>query len=315
MVDIERGKKILLGEKMTLDEWLHLMAIPSESRDVQLLPDNCFPTVAHRDEYIANIHNRDPEEIKSLIRAFLMSSGSLGGDYERIKHFIKKDCDAALKIEQVKRCFREEPIWEGITWILDLLHRPRMAIDVILAFLVTHFWWLPNGRINGLNHAMNLIRAAYLDPVHPRNELLSISPRNFELVIGLLFKRMGYDVIITASIRDGGYDVRLNRNSIAKSESSIVECKRYTKNVGVKEVRSLMGVVTRESATRGLLVTTSAFTRGARSEAKETNRIELIDYNALCGLFNENFGPNWLLKIDSIVSQAQRQYERESQSL
>lgn len=310
MVDVEREKEIVMGKDMTLDEWLSLMSVPVESREVNLLPDHCFPTTAHMDEYLANIQNRDPEEIKSLIRSFLMSSGSLGGDYERIKYFLNKDCDATLKIEQVKRCFREEPIWEGITWILDLLHRPRMAIDVIHAYLVTHFWWLPDGRISGLTHAMNLIRAAYIDPIHPRDELLSISPRNFELLIGLLFKHMGYGVIITQSSRNGGYDVRLKNNSTAKSELSIVECKRYTDNVGVKEVRALMGVVSRERATRGLLVTISSFTRGARSEAKETNRIELIDYKALCGLFNEHFGPDWLLKIDSIVSRAQRQYER-----
>jgi restriction system protein len=94
-----------------------------------------------------------------------------------------------------------------------------------------------------------------------------------------------------------------------KAEISIVECKRYTDNVGVKELRALMGVVSRERATRGLLVTTSSFTRSVRSEAKETNQIELIDYEALCGLLNEHFGTDWLLNIDSIVSRAQRQYE------
>lgn len=310
MADLEPEKEIVMGKDMTLDEWLSLMSVPIESRKVDLLPDYCFPSTAHKDEYLANIQNRDPEEVKSLIRSFLMSSGSLGGDYDRIKYFINQDCDAAVKIEQIRRCFRKEPIWEGITWILDLLHRPRMAIDVIQAYLVTHFWWLPDGRINGLLHAMNLIRAAYIDPLHPRDELLSISPRNFELLIGLLFKQMGYDVIITQPRNDGGYDVRLKKDSTGKSEISIVECKRYTDNVGVKELRAFMGVVSRERATRGLLITTSSFTRSARSEAKETNRIELIDYEALCGLFNEHFGPDWLLKIDSIVSRAQRQYER-----
>jgi restriction system protein len=236
-------KEIVMGKDLTLDEWLRLMMVPKESRKVYLLPYYSFPSTAHMEEYLATIQSRDPEEVKSLIRSFLMPTGTLGGDYDRIKYFIEKDFDAALKIEQVRRGLREEPIWEGITWVLDLLHRPRMAIDVIQAYIVTHFWWLPDGRFDGLLHAMRLIRAAYIDPIHPRDELLAISPRNFELFIGLLFKHMGYGVSITQSSKDGGFDIRLQKDSTGKSELSIVECKRHTNNVGVKEVRALMSTV------------------------------------------------------------------------
>jgi restriction system protein len=285
------------------------MATPVESRDVQLFPDFCFPSEEHRDGYIALIVERDPKEVVLLIRAFLMPTCILGGDVDRITGFLRDDRDKALEIEQVRRFLREDLPWEGITWVLDLLHRPRMAIDVIHAYLAAHFWWLPDGRISGLFDAMNLIRAAYLAPVHPRDELLIISPRDFELVIALLFSRRDFEVQVTQQSRDGGYDVRLCNKSAACAESSVVECKRYTENVGVKEVRALLGVVEREAATRGLLVTTAGFTRAARSEALRTHRIELIDYDALCVLFNENFGPNWLTTIDSIISEAQRQFD------
>lgn len=304
-----RDKPILLGRELTLDQWLGLMATPVDSRDVQLFPDFCFPSSEHRDEYLAHIADRDPKEITSLLRAFVVPTGSFGGDFERIERYLTDNCHAALETEQVKRTLRGEPTWEGVTWVIDLLHRPRLAINVIHAYLAAHFWWLPDGRITGLNDAMILIRCAYLEPLHPRDELLAITPRDFELLIGLLFHRRHFAVAVTQPSRDGGFDVRLRIDSTANAESSVVECKRYTKNVGVKEVRSILGVVERERATRGLLVTTASFTRAAKSEASQTNRIELIDYDALCVLFNEHFGPDWLTKIDSIVSDAQRQFD------
>lgn len=307
-MNIEKDKSIIFGKDLTLDEWLHLISIPKENSEFHVFPDFCFPTDELKDEYISQIKDRDPEEVRSLIRAFLIPSGVLGSDFDRISSFLDQNVEEALKIEQVRRMIRDEPIWEGITWVLDLLHRPRMAIEVIRSYLAAHFWWLPDGRATGFFHAMNLIRAAYLEPIHPRDELLLITPRDFELVVGLLFENRKYDVKITKSVHDGGYDVRLSRDTPAQAELSVVECKRYTKNVGVKEVRSLLGVVERENATRGLLITTSSFTRPANSEARLTNRIELIDYDSLCSLFNESFGPNWLAEIDGIVSQAQRQF-------
>jgi restriction system protein len=302
-------KPLVKGKELTLTEWLELMAIPADARDVVLFPDFCFPSDKHADDYVSAIRSRDPEEVISLIRAFLVPTGSLGGDTKRIKYFLVTDPGKAIKIEQVRRTLRGEPPWEGITWILDLLHRPRMAIDVVRAYLAAHFWWLPDGRINGLTHAMLLIRAAFVEPIHPRDELLAISPRDFELLAALLFEHRSYEVNVTRRSQDGGYDIRLINRSTTQAESSVVECKRYTNRVGVKEVRSLLGVVEREHATRGLLVTTADFTRGAVYEASQTTRIELIDYNALCMLFNESFGPDWLMQIDALCTRAQRRFD------
>ncbi len=297
---------------LALEEWVTLMVLPASSRPVRLFPDHCFPSDRHRDDYLNKVREREPSEVRTLIRNFLMPSCTLGGDIDRIGRFLKEDRDAALEIEQVQRALRGELPWEGITWVLDLLHRPRMAIDVIDGYLAAHFWWMPDWRIDGLFDAMRLIRTAYLHPIHPRDELLAIASRDFELVIGLLFERRGFEVKVTQKTRDGGYDVRLNREAAGSAESSVVECKRYRKTVGVKEVRALLGVVERDGATRGLLVTTGSFTHTARTEASQSNRIELVDYDALCVLFNENFGPDWPREIDVIVSNAQRVLERKS---
>lgn len=303
-------KPFVEARELSLDDWLKAVVIPDKLRDIHLYPDFCFPSEAHRDEYMASIITRDHEEIISLLRVFLLPTlRVLGNDIDRIGYFLKNEPDKALKVEQVRRFIRGEPAWEGISWVIDLLHRPRLAINVIFAYLAAHFWWMPDWRINGLYDAMTVIRAAFLDPIHPKDELLLIAPRDFELLVALMFHRRDFNVIITQRSRDGGYDLKLNRIHSGAAESSVVECKRYTSNVGVKDLRALLGVVERDGATRGLLVTTADFTQAAKSEASQTNRIELIDYNKLSVLFNEDFGPDWLYRIECIISEARRKFE------
>jgi len=305
------GKPIVEARDLSLDAWLRIVLSPSDSREVCLYPDYCFPSDYHRDAYLADIATRDRREVKALIRAFLIPTGSLGCDSDQIAVAIRRDSTAALDVEHIRRALRGETPWEGITWVLDLLHRPRMAIQVIHAYLAAHFWWMPDWRMSGLFDAMRLIRAAYLDPVHPRDEILSMAPRDFEFVVALLFQRMQFQVTLTRQAADGGFDLRLRRCEAANVESSVVECKRYTDNVPVQEVRALLGVVERDGLTRGLLVTTGGFTRTARMEASRTNRIELVDFAGLCGLLNEHFGRDWLTEIDRIISTARREFENE----
>lgn len=311
--EIEDNKQFLNACDLSLDEWLKVVVTPVDSRDYLLYPDYCFPTDAYKNEYLDSIAERDKNQIKSLLRVFLLPTAQLlGADKDRISRFIEEDCNKALEYEQVCRVLRREPAWEGITWIIDLLHRPRMAIDVIRAYLAAHFWWLPDWRINGLFDAIALIRAAYLNPLSPREELLCISPRDFELIVAMMFHRRDYKVCVTRVSHDGGFDIKLHCATSGKVESSVVECKRYTNNVGVKELRAILGVVERDNVTRGLIVTTAGFTRSAISEASKTNRIELIDYDTLCVLFNEHFGPKWPRNIDSLILEAQRKFVKQS---
>lgn len=235
-----------------------------------------------------------------------MQTGCLGGDFDGMMAGIHINPDAALNSERFRRSATGGPVWEGITWILDLLHRPRMAIQVIQGYLAAHFWSLPDWRINGLFDAIRIIRAAYLEPIPPRDELLSLPPRDFEFLVAHLFQRMHFEVNVTQPTADGGFDVRLRRDATGTVESSIVECKRYSQNVPVKELRALLGVVERDGLTRGILVTTAGFTRTARSEATHTNRIELIDFPKLSTLLNEQCGHDWPENIDRLVSDAHR---------
>jgi len=80
------------------------------------------------------------------------------------------------------------------------------------------------------------------------------------------YRRQGYVVQETGGTSgDGGIDLSLTRGD----ESVVVQCKQWrTRRVGVKPVRELFGVMTSESATRGILVTCGLFTRESRRFAE-----------------------------------------------
>lgn len=126
-----------------------------------------------------------------------------------------------------------------------------------------------------------LMRELKRDP----NRMLSLSPRQFEELIAELFEREGFSVEITPRSKDGGRDVIAVRNDDLGSHLYLAECKRYSRDrpVGVSYVRALYGVMERERATRGILATTSYFSREARSFADDLKwRIGLKGYDELC---------------------------------
>lgn len=63
--------------EMPLDEWLKLIFDPPANK---LLIDYQFPTKEHRQQYLNSIDERTEEEICSLLRKFLIPSGTLGID-------------------------------------------------------------------------------------------------------------------------------------------------------------------------------------------------------------------------------------------
>lgn len=100
-----------------------------------------------------------------------------------------------------------------------------------------------------------------------------MSWQNFERLVGEAFRRQGYVVVeVGGPGPDGGVDLILHR----RTEKIVVQCKHWQKPVGVTPVRELRGVVAREKARRGILVTSSSYTEEALAEAKG-QPLELID--------------------------------------
>jgi restriction system protein len=108
--------------------------------------------------------------------------------------------------------------------------------------------------------------------------------RDFERVVGEVYRRQGYKVVERGGPRpDGGIDLELHRGS----EKVIVQCKHWVnREVPVQRVRELLGVITAEGADRGIFVATSGFTSDARMFAAG-QPIELLDWNDLARLAKE----------------------------
>jgi restriction system protein len=178
-----------------------------------------------------------------------------------------------------------------------------MALDTIEAYIIAHIIFLPDIRLNGLNDAMAVIRARYLEAVHPRETLITLSFRDFEYLVAALYSKMDYKVTVTQPSRDGGYDIRASRDDPGYRDLVLVECKRYKDNVGVIKARALMGVVEEQGANKGTIITTANFTKDARKFAESNhNRMELIDYSQLNNLLNTYLGQDWPVRLDSHIT-------------
>ena len=103
-----------------------------------------------------------------------------------------------------------------------------------------------------------------------------LSGSEFELLVGELLRREGWDVAETGKHGepDGNIDLRIRR----EDRQMLVQCKLWQSwKVGVDEIRKLAGTLLREGfpGAGGMLVTTSTFTPAAIAEAKRVG-IELV---------------------------------------
>lgn len=310
-------KKLIDARELSLDRWLSLLN--SIKEDGPFFVSYCFPDDKKRDEYLQTIRSRTDEEVIDLVRAFLIEGGSLGCDDNAYSNLIglkktdKERFEEAMKIEYYRRLYKEYPkwfkgrtpiIWQGNTWILDLLpEKPQLALDVLHAYLIAHFWILPDGRIDGITDAMTLIRAKFIET--PQSSLLSsLDPFHFEYLVDALYTVMGYATTLTQRTHDKGRDVIAEKKHSGEKQRLLIQCKRTRRNVDVKETRALLGVVSDEKATKGVLVSTSEFTSEARKFEKDNRRLELIGHRDLEILLNKYFGPKWPTYVDSIIARS-----------
>ena len=140
----------------------------------------------------------------------------------------------------------------------------------------------PAGQIRLDFEAVNDLLITHLAQ-HP--ELMrDVHPRRFEEIVAELFRRMGYEVILTPRTKDGGFDVLAFQKTGIGKLLTLVECKRFRpdRKIGVGLVRTLYGVVEERRASHGVIATTSSFTRDARAfQQNLEHRLSLSDFNDL----------------------------------
>ena len=96
-------------------------------------------------------------------------------------------------------------------------------------------------------------------------EINNLTPRQFEELTADLVSGFGYTVKLNKGSKDGGVDVFAERTTDTGKELTIVQCKKHSPDhkVGEPIIKQLYADVLTRNATRGLIVTTSSFTRDA----------------------------------------------------
>lgn len=306
--------------ELSLDEFLEVIKLPYA--DKLYYPVARFPTDKHLDDFLATIDTRSEQEFRSILRHFIPKSGTYGKDIVlrptilqmQVLHPNNKTLEeqAASSDHHIKdtEYFRrltsaKSPkgnVWEGMTWVLDLLpHFPHDAINALDAYFQANCQFLPDDLLNALSDCTTMIRARYIDKAQPRETFLNLTPRDFEKLVAALYQDLGYNVSLTKPSRDGGIDIHAEKNRPTLKEKIVIQCKNYTSNISVDEIRSLLGVVVSTKATKGVLATSSDFTIDAKKFARENPSIELINHKQLSALFNERHGPYWIYKIDRYI--------------
>ena len=103
--------------------------------------------------------------------------------------------------------------------------------------------------------------------------------KRFEELSVAYYLEKGIRAETTTLGADGGIDIKLYQDDSGKP-TTIIQCKAWGTNVGVKQIREFLGVMTHEKIAKGFYMTCSEYT----NEAKETanaNKITLINGDML----------------------------------
>jgi HJR/Mrr/RecB family endonuclease len=130
-----------------------------------------------------------------------------------------------------------------------------------------------------LEHANHELMA-YLrsKPEHVDN----VHHRTFESIVAEVMRDKGYSVELTKHTRDGGYDVMcVKSDECGFPILLLIECKLFDlrRSVGLPMIDRVMGAVSRQGATGGIVVTNSRFTQSAwrRWEHRIGRDLHLVD--------------------------------------
>lgn len=142
-----------------------------------------------------------------------------------------------------------------------------------------------NKKVELIVPSFELINAELIQYLAKNPDLLEkLHWRKFEELLDELLKAQGYETSLGPGTKDGGVDLRLIQRADFGEMLILVQAKKHAphRKIQIEPIRALYGCVEDEEANKGLLVSTSEFTRGAKNFAlKHHYRIELIGPNEL----------------------------------
>ena len=247
-------------------------------------------------------YNDDPDDVMTLIM-----------DIEQFRHLRKKrtlwEHQGLFAERAIERKWARRPPavreWEGIQHVVPVaanaafggspsIRIVRMWIGDTEDYMVTicrvSVEATPGGRYDW---RYDKRAKGYLAPVTPHGDRLPVlsavglaeDPYDFEQQVAQMLRSWGLAVEVTGGTGDEGIDVIAYDNTPVTGGTCLVQCKRYSPDnkVGVSAVRELYGTMQEKQVSKGVLVTSSAFTTGALRFA-EGKSIDLIDGAQLSGL-------------------------------
>ena len=157
----------------------------------------------------------------------------------------------------------KQPLFQGMVSALpNMAHIISIMLIVIAAISAFHSWR----------------KGELLERQVSVKSIKKLSWKEFEYLVSEAYKRKGFSVSENlGSGSDGGVDVVLEKDD----EKILVQCKNWrSTKVGVTVVRELLGVVTAESASKGIIVCSGDYTKDAVDFANNNN-IELVTGESL----------------------------------
>lgn len=106
-----------------------------------------------------------------------------------------------------------------------------------------------------------------------------LDPTLFEDVVNSEIKNFGYESVVTAKTRDGGIDII---GDAGNGELFGIQVKCTKNNIGIEQIRTIVGALVENDLTHGIFVTTSKFSSISNTKTdnifnKKDFMIELID--------------------------------------
>ena len=139
---------------------------------------------------------------------------------------------------------------------------------------------------------IRLVNKRILDMISRKPQAIyQLTPRQFEIMAGELFEERGYKVEITKQTRDGGKDLIILDHREIGNLMIYAECKQYSPNrpVGVNVVSNLVGRLTADRATAGIVITSSYFSPDAKTfQSKFEHQMTLIDFIKLSAMIADD---------------------------
>jgi len=139
------------------------------------------------------------------------------------------------------------------------------------------------------------VRAKMLQPLTSVQEKAPEAPLEhtggltFEAKCLRLVRAMGFNAQTTKQTGDGGIDIIARSTQPLLAGEYVIQCKDWSAPVGVSPVRDLYGVVAGTRANKGILITSSTFTKPAQDFA-QGKQLELIDGEELERLYRIHVG-------------------------